>query len=348
MRDLGVDVEILVIGHADVPRLLPMAECVEVMERTFRALAAGAAAMPLRSVLWLPDRRGGLGLMPGQAGGAAIAGGGTVLGVKLVTLFPGNAATRFESHQGAVLLFETSNGCLQAIVDAGEITAIRTAAASALATRLLARPDAGDLAILGTGTQAERHLEAMRVVRRLRRVRVWSRTAAHAARFVRRESERHGIEIEPMPTAGEAVAGADLVCTTTAAREPILRGEWIAAGTHVNAVGSCVPAARELDTAAVRRARLFVDSRESALHEAGDFLIPKREGAVDDAHILGDLSDVITGRVAGRTSGADVTVFESLGIAAEDVAAAHHVLEQARRQGAGTRVELGGLRRAAH
>jgi ornithine cyclodeaminase/alanine dehydrogenase-like protein (mu-crystallin family) len=339
--------DVLVIGHADVRRLLPMAACVEVMERAFRSRAAGHTVLPLRTALRLPDRRGLLGLMPAQVEGEAIAGGGSAMGIKVVSVFPENAATRYESHQGAVLLFETANGCLQAIVDAAEITTIRTAAASALATRVLARPDAGDLALLGTGTQAESHLEAMQVVRTLRRVRVWGRTPAKVSDFVRRHSERLGIAIEPVASARDAVQGADLICTTTAARTPVLLGEWLAPGAHVNAVGACFPASRELDTEAVRRSRLFVDCRESALHEAGDFLIPKQEGALDDSHILGELNDVLVGNVRGRTSPADITLFKSLGIGVEDVAAVHYLYEQAKRQGAGARVDLGGMRRAA-
>ena len=332
--------EVVVVGHAEVRRLLPMHECIEVMERTFRSLAEGSALQPMRSILWLRERFGGLGLMPGHPGSP------DVVGVKIVSVYPGNATTRYESHQGAVMLFETQHGCPLAIVDAGEITAIRTAAVSALATRLLALPDAGDLALLGAGTQARTHIEAMRAVRRLRRVRVWSRSEGQAQRFAQRESERFGIEIEPVARAHDAVDGADLVCTTTAAREPILHGDWLLAGAHVNAVGSCTPKTRELDTAAVLRSRLFVDRIESALHEAGDFLLAKSEGALGDDHILGELGDVLIGRIPGRKQAADVTVFESLGLAVEDVAAAHHVFEKARSASHATRVELGGLRDA--
>ncbi len=332
--------EVVVVGHAEVRSLLPMHECIEIMERTFRSLADGSALQPLRSILWLGERFGGLGLMPGHPGNP------DVVGVKVVSVYPGNATTRYESHQGAVMLFETQNGCPLAIVDAGAITAIRTAAVSALATKLLALPDAGDLALLGAGTQAGTHLEAMRNVRNVRRVRVWSRTEAQARRFARRESDRLGIEIEPVAEARDAVHGADLVCTMTAARDPILYGDWLSPGAHVNAVGSCTPKTRELDAKAVARCRLFVDRIESALRESGDFLLAKSEGAVGDGHILGELGDVVLGRVPGRMLATDVTVFESLGLAVEDVAAAHHVFEKARGASHATRVELGGLRDA--
>jgi ornithine cyclodeaminase len=227
------------------------------------------------------------------------------------------------------------------------ITAIRTAAASGLATRLLAREDAGDLAILGSGVQAVSHLEAMREVRTLRRVRVWSRSSENARAFARRQGERFGLEIDAAPSARAAVEGADLICTTTAAREPVLRGEWLAPGAHVNAVGACFPSARELDAAAVKRARLFVDCRESALAEAGDFLIAREEGAFGDDHIVGEIGDVLLGRVPGRRSADEITLFESLGIALEDLAACHFVLQRGRAANRGTLVDLGGRRDSA-
>jgi ornithine cyclodeaminase/alanine dehydrogenase-like protein (mu-crystallin family) len=334
---------LLFLNHDEVTALLPMGECIEVMAGAFAALARGEARQPLRSLEWLPDRRGLLGLMPGQIAGhgeGAEQGDGGVLGIKVITVFFGNHALGEESHQGAVMLFEARRGKPIAVLDAAAITAIRTAAVSALATRLLARPEAGDLALLGTGVQARTHLAALREVRPLARVRVWSRTPERARRFAEREAARHGIAVEAVATAREAVAGADLICTVTAATEPVLRGDWIAPGAHVNAVGACTPNARELDTAAVARARLFADSRESVLNEAGDFLIPRREGAVDDSHIQGELADVVAGRVAGRRSADEVTLFESLGIAVEDLAAGHYLYKKALAAGRGTTLEL--------
>jgi ornithine cyclodeaminase/alanine dehydrogenase-like protein (mu-crystallin family) len=233
---------------------------------------------------------------------------------------------------------------LLAIADATSITAIRTAAVSGVATRALAREDAEDLAILGSGTQARTHLEAMLLVRPIRRVRVWSRTPANARRFAERESLRSGLAVEVAESAREAVEDAALICTATSAREPILRGEWLAPGTHVNAVGFGGPAARELDTQAVVGSRLFVDRRESALSEAGDFVIPKTEGVIGDDHIVGELGDLLLGRIEGRTDSEVVTLFESLGIAIEDLAAVHHVYVQASARGVGTRIDLGGAR----
>jgi ornithine cyclodeaminase len=327
----------LLIGQADVARLLPMRECIEAMEGALSALARGEAVLPLRQIVRLPAG-GLLGSMPAALGSFG------VFGIKAISVFHGNEGTAYDSHQGAVLLFEAEHGRLLAIVDATSITAIRTAAVSALATRLLAREDASDLALIGTGVQASTHLEAVRLVRPLRRVRVFSRDPAHARAFAERESRVHGLEATPCPGAEAAVRGADVVCTVTSACEPVLCGEWLAPGAHVNVVGAATPGCREVDTAAVVRSRVFVDRRESALHEAGDLLIPLRERAIAEEHVLAELGDLLTGRAAGRRSPDDITLFKSLGLAIEDVAAAHVVYRNAERLGGGTRMELGGMR----
>ena len=321
--------DVLIVNQHEVPELLPMRECIEVMADALSALTRGEAVMPLRSIVSLPDGSGLLASMPSMLPSAG------VMGIKVITVFPGNEGTELESHQGAVLLFEAERGRPLAIIDASEVTAIRTAAVSGLATRLLARPDAGDVAILGSGTQARTNLEAMLSVRDVRRVRAWSRTREHADRFAERESSRHGIRVEASGSAQEAVEGADIVCTTTSATEPVIQGRWLSPGAHVNAVGFSGPAGRELDTEAVVRARLFADRRESILNEAGDFLIPKREGAVGDDHVVGELGEVILGKVEGRTSREEITVFESLGLAVEDLAAAEYIERKALATGTG-------------
>jgi ornithine cyclodeaminase len=328
----------LIIPQSAVPGLLPMDACIEAMAEALTAVAAGDAALPLRSMVWLPDKSGLLGLMP------AYLGAPRSLGLKVITYLPANHGSDRDSHQGAVLLFDTATGSLRAIIDASSITAIRTAAVSGLATRLLAREDAGDLAILGSGVQASAHLTAMRAVRTLRRIRVVSASIEKARAFAAAHARAAGVPIEPMAEAREAVAGADLICTTTSSREPILAGAWIAAGAHINAVGACFPTARELDTAAVVRSRLYVDRRESALAEAGDFLIPRSEGAVGDGHIIGEIGDILVGRVPARRAQDEVTLFKSLGIAVEDLAAAHVIEARARAQGAGIPVDFGGHR----
>ena len=328
--------EVRILAERDVYALLPVAACMDVMAETLKALGRGEAVNPLRTLLRFPEGTGLLGMMPGYLGAPRCAG------IKVVTFMPGNHGTAYDSHQGMVMLFEVERGCPLALVDASAVTAIRTAAVSGVATRLLARPEAGRLALLGSGVQARTHLEAMRAARDLSRVVVWSRTEANARRFAERESARQGVPITVAATAREAVADADIICTTTAAREPVLAGAWIAPGAHVNAVGACLPACRELDTAEVAGARLFVDRRESALNEAGDFLIPKGEGAIDDDHIRGEIGEILLGAVEGRTSAEEITLFKSLGIAVEDVGAAYYAYERAARADAGVTVELGG------
>lgn len=328
--------KVLFVNEAGVRRLLTMEMCVPLMREALSALSRGDVVMPLRSLVRLPDASGLLGLMPGYLGEPPS------FGIKVVTVMPGNHGTPYDSHQGVVLLFGVEHGEPVAILDASSITAIRTAAASAAATDALARADAGDLALIGSGTQARTHLAAMRAVRRLRRVRVWSRSHENADRFAREVQAEEGVAVEVVASGEDAVRGADLVCTTTASREPVLRGEWLTPGAHVNAVGSCFPAGRELDTEAVRRARFYTDSRESCRNEAGDFLIPRGEGAIPESHLLGEIGEVLLGRVPGRTAPSEITVYESLGVAIEDLAAAHAIHRRAVELGEGEWLEWGG------
>jgi ornithine cyclodeaminase len=333
--------QILIVNQAEVRRLLPMAECLGVMQETLAALARGEALLPLRQVLMLPGGQGAFGAMPAHLSSPP------AVGIKVITVFPGNHGTEYDSHQGAVLLFETERGRLLAVMDASSITAIRTAAVSGVATRVLARPEARTLALLGSGVQAATHLEAMALVRPLRKVRVWSRDPAHVARFVEAARARHGFDVQSASSAREAVEGADVVCTVTASREPVLEGGWLAPGTHVNAVGASLRTARELDSTAVARARVFVDRRESAANVAGDLLIARAEGAIGDDHVQGEVGEVLIGRVDGRRTDGEITMFKSLGLAVEDVASAHHIHARARETNVGTWVELGGARDAS-
>lgn len=328
----------LIIPQSLVAELLPLSECIDVMADALHALADGDAVLPLRTMVWMPDKSGLLGLMP------AYLGSPLSLGLKVISYLPANHGSERDSHQGAVLLFDTQTGALLAVIDASSITATRTAAVSGLATRLLAREDAGDLAILGSGVQASAHLDAMRAVRKLRRVRVCSSTLQRAQAFAHHHEKQLGFPVEAVATVKSAVTGADLICTTTPAKEPVLLGDWIAAGAHINAVGACFAAARELDTAAVVKSRLYVDRRESAMAEAGDFLIPKAEGAIDDDHIVGELGEILKQRIEARRTRDEVTLFKSLGIAIEDLAAAHHIHARARAEGKGIAVDFGGRR----
>ncbi|MDX1503454.1 MAG: ornithine cyclodeaminase family protein [Thermoanaerobaculia bacterium] len=325
---------VLLIGQVEVRRLLPMGRCIDLMGEALAALGRGDGLNPLRSALPTPDGSGLLCVMPGYLGAPP------VVGIKVITIFEGNHAAGLDSHQGWVLLFDAGDGRPVAAVDAGEITAIRTAAVSGLATRLLARPDASSLALLGSGVQARTHLEAMLAVRPIERIRVWSRTRSHAEALAAGHQEAGGEPVEVVDTPRAAVEDADLVCTTTASPEPIVEGGWLAPGCHLNDVGSSVANERELDTEAVRRSRLFVDRRESTLNEAGDFLIPRAEGAVDDGHIVGELGEILLGECEGRRSAEEITLFKSLGLAVEDLAAAHHVYREASRLGAGARFGL--------
>jgi ornithine cyclodeaminase len=332
----------LLVSHREVAGLLPMHECIDAMADAFRALAMGDAVLPLRQVVSLRGSPNLLALMPGQLGVSSRER--SAVGAKVITVFPGNDATPLDSHLGVVLLFEAEMGRLLAIIDASSVTAIRTAAVSGVATKLLSNPDAGDLAILGAGVQAMTHLEAMRSVRTLRRVRVWSRTAARGAKFAEKAHQKFGVAVEVSASAEACVRAADLVCTVTASREPVLRGAWIPDGAHVNAVGAALPTARELDSEAVTRSRVFVDRRESALAEAGDILIPMSEGVINADHIRGDLGAVLMGAAEGRASPRDITLFKSLGLAIEDLAAARHIYENGVAMGTGVWVSLGGLR----
>ncbi|MDQ6886826.1 MAG: ornithine cyclodeaminase family protein [Gemmatimonadota bacterium] len=330
----------LLLSHSDVVRLLPMADCMPVVSEALSALARGDALLPLRAVMRLPDGRSALATMP------AMLPRSNALGVKVITVFPDNEGLPLDSHQGVVLLFDGDGGNLLAIMDASSITAIRTAAVSGVATSLLAAEGPAELAILGSGVQARTHLEAMCVARPVRRVRVWSRTRERADTFVEWAASRFPMPVEAAPSARAAVDGATIICTVTASAEPVLEGRWLSPGAHINAVGSSTPRSRELDSAAVVRSRLFVDRRESALHEAGDFLIPRSEGAISDGHIIAELGELLVGSAQGRQHGDEITLFKSLGIAVEDVAVARHLLERASASGVGAVVDLHGGRHA--
>ena len=330
--------KVLMVNHQEVKQWLPMDACMDVMAETLKMLSQGSALNPLRHLMWLPDKTGVLGMMPAYLGDSG------VMGLKAISVFPGNHTTDYDSHQGTVMLFETKNGRLLAMMDAGNITAIRTAAVSGVATRLLARDNAAVLAILGSGVQAKTHLEAMQVARNISGVRVWSQHFEHALKFADQASAAHSIPIKAFETVKEAVNEADIICTVTSASEPILEGDWISPGTHINAVGSSVAFARELDTAAVVKSKLFVDRKESTLNEAGDFLFPKKEGAVDDGHILGEIGDILLGRIGGRTSSQEITLFKSLGLAVEDVASAHYIYQKLLTQNTGEWVRFGALK----
>lgn len=333
-----------ILTQDDVQQLLPMRDCIEVMASALASLAAGKAQMPLRTVMRIPESADMFGVMPGYLGAPR------TIGAKIITVFPGNHGTDRDSHQGAVLLFDDRTGTLSAVIDATAITTTRTAAVSAVATRLLARPNAESLAIIGAGVQAHAHLEAMLAVRPIARLSVWSRNRDHAASFARAAADRFHIAATVADTGRDAVRGADIVCTTTSASSPVLEGAWLEPGTHVNAVGACTPSARELDSEAVRRARLYVDRRDAALTEPGDILVPLRDGVITPDHVIAELGALLLPgadlATLGRKSDIDITLFKSLGLAVEDLAAARWVLDRAEREDVGTAVALGGARKS--
>jgi ornithine cyclodeaminase len=323
---------VLVLSRSDVERLLPMPACIALMRETLAARAGGRTIQPSRTAIRTPDGAGAMLTMP-----AWIASPGA-LGVKVVSVFPGNCEIGLDSHQGAVLSLDPATGQVLAILEAGAVTAIRTAAVSAVATDLLANPAAADLALLGAGAEARTHLAAVAAVRKLRRVRVWSRSAERAHTFAETAVAPSGVKLEIMASARDAVEDAAIICTLTASPTPVLEGQWIARGAHVNAVGAHTPETRELDTDAVTAARIFVDARESALQEAGDLLIPIKERRLRTADIHAELGEVITGARSGRASSTEITLFKSLGLGIEDVAAARHVVTEALTLGVGQEI----------
>lgn len=327
--------KILILSHEEVLELLPMKECIAVMREALIALAAGEVHQPLRTIIRPPDAKGVMGLMPSYVSGDRAA-----FGLKAICVFPGNPAKGKDSHQGGVLLFSAETGELQAMMNASAITAIRTAAVSGVATEVLARVDACNLAIIGSGVQARSHLVAMSEVRSIKRCRIASRHVEHARNFSEEMTPDFSFPLEPVETVEEAMEGADLIVCATTAVEPIVKREWIAAGAHLNAVGSSTPKAREVDGQTMAAASLFVDRRESTINEAGDYLFAVRDGLIGPNHIRAEIGEVLKGDKPGRTSPEEITLFKSLGIAIEDLAAAEYLYRKTKQSKVGTWVEF--------
>ena len=322
-----------IINRKEVERLLPMADCIDAMAEAMRAASNGAVSMPLRLFTPLADESGSLGLMPGSTLDPPF------FGAKVISLRFDNPAKGLPTVQGYVSLFDHGTGTPVALIEGSSVTAIRTAAASGLATRELARQDARTHGVFGTGVQAVAHMDAVSSVRNIDAVFVWGRDADKARRFAAEQSERTKLEVIETEDPAEAAA-CNVVSTVTAATEPVLKGEWLQPGSHLNLVGVHTPDAREVDTAAVRRSRVYVDLMESAMNEAGDLLIPIGKGAIDTAHILGEIGQVLTGAVPGRTGDADITLYKSLGVVAQDLFAAARIYARALEDGAGVEVDL--------
>ena len=340
---------LLVLSHRDVLAALSPGACFEAMTAVLAGHALGETFMPLRSVMMPPGAAGFMGLMPGWRGGP---GDGTAaFALKVVCIMPGNPGRGLDAHQGLVTLFDGETGVPTAILDASAVTAVRTAAVTAVATSVLARDDARTLAILGAGTQARAHLRALAGVRDFEQVRIYAPTRAHAQAVVQEMAEEMAQAAEPggaargrlsvAASAEEAVREADVVVTVTSAREPVLRHAWLMPGAHVSAVGASTPQAREIDTGTVAASALFCDSRESLRHEAGEFRLAVAEGKIaGEEHVRAEIGEVLAGTADGRRDPGELTLFRSLGLAIEDLAAAESAVAAATARGIGTEVEL--------
>jgi len=335
---------VLVLSHRDILAALRPQACAEAMAAVLAGHARGETFMPLRSVMMPPDAPGFMGLMPGWSRGPDPSQDGpAAFALKAVCIMPGNPARGLDAHQGLVTLFDGETGVPTAILDASAITAVRTAAVTAVATGALARPDAATLAVLGAGTQARAHLRALAGVRAFERVRVYAPTTAHAEDVAAEASTAGlaGVSVTVAASAQEALRDADVVVTVTNAREPVLRREWLKPGAHLNAVGASSPQNREIDTATVAASALFCDSRESLQNEAGEFRLAVTEGLITGVeHVRAELGEVLAGTAAGRRDAGELTMFRSLGLAIEDLAAAQCAVATATEQGIGTEVEL--------
>jgi len=310
------------IDREEVARRLTYEVCIPIVRSAMIAFSRGETRQLLRSIIPLAEGRL-FGVMPGAMGASA------PFGAKLISVFPENFALGRQSHQGLVILFEPETGAPVCVVHAGEITAIRTAAASAVATDALARKDARRLAILGYGEQAATHARAISKVRDLESISVWGRSPQRAQAFAERMQKELAVPVVTAITVEDAVAAADIICTVTAAAEPILKGSWVRPGTHVNLVGSGHAGPAEVDHDLVVRSRFVADSREGVLAQGAEFLRAKAAGLIDDEHIVAEIGQVLAGEIEGRRSTEEITVYKSLGHVVQDLATAWALYSQA-------------------
>jgi ornithine cyclodeaminase len=309
------------LTEADVKAALKMPALIDAMESALAKFSAGRVTQPVRTVLEVGADKNYFGVMPASIDDEQ------AVGAKLVTVYHGNHARGLTSHLATIVLLDHETGALAALVDGRYITEARTAAVSAVSVRHLANKDASVLALIGSGVQARSHLEAIRHVRSLKEVRVWSPTAAHREQFAKDAQTETGLPVRACATVADATRGASIIVLATASKTPVIDSADVIDGAHICAVGACRPDQREMTTALFERAKVFVDSRAAAFKEAGEVLIPIAEGAITDAHVLGELGQVISGHVLGRTGPHEVTVFKSLGLAVEDVIAAKLAVE---------------------
>jgi ornithine cyclodeaminase/alanine dehydrogenase-like protein (mu-crystallin family) len=303
------------IDRDEVARRLTYEVCIPIVRDAMIAFSRGETKQLLRSIITLSEGRF-FGVMPGAMGAHA------AFGAKLISVFHGNFARGIPSHQGLVVLFDPESGAPVCVLDAGEITAIRTAAASAVATDVLARTDSRRLALLGYGEQAATHARAISKVRKLESIVVWGRSPERARALAERMQAELALPIAAAGTVREAVAEADIICTVTSAAEPILKGNWVRPGTHLNLVGSSYAGPTEIDTDLVLRSRFVADSREGVLQQGAEFLRAKQAGLIGDEHIVGEIGEVLLGKIEGRRSAEEITAYKSLGHVVQDLASA--------------------------
>jgi ornithine cyclodeaminase/alanine dehydrogenase len=325
----------LLLTRSDVQSLLTMPDAIKAVEEAFDAAAAGSVDMPQRAVIKIPGHGGSALFMPAHIGAM------DALGIKVVTVYPENP-TKYGKPTvlGVILLNDPSTGEVVAVMDGGYITAMRTGAVSGVATKYMAREDAEVAGVFGAGVQARMQLEAVAAVRKLKVVYVYDVVPEQRERFASEMSEKLGVPVHAVDDPRGAVEECDIICTATSAAEPVFKGEWLLAGTHINGIGSHARHMRELDTETIKRSRVIVDLKEAALQEAGDIIIPIKEGEVPEGHIAGELGDVITGKVEGRKSADEITLFKSVGLAIQDVSVASRVYHLARGQGVGHEIDF--------
>ncbi|HEX6173356.1 MAG TPA: ornithine cyclodeaminase family protein [Candidatus Binatia bacterium] len=324
----------LVLSEKQVEALIEIDELIAALERAHIQYSTGGAVMPVRLVVPLPQIDGRITSMPG------FLNEDQALGMKVVTYFHNNPKQNLPSILATIMLFSAESGKMIAVMDGSYITAIRTACASAMASKVLSNPTASELGILGAGVQAKAHLTALARVRKIRRIKIYSPSGTSAGR-VKQEVEPHlGVAIEVANSAEEAVRGADLIVTATTAKQPILAAQWLKPGAHINAVGSHRPDLRELDGTTVARSRVFVDSREAIMAECGDVLLALAEKSISADHVQAEIGEVLAGTKPGRTGAEEVTLYKSVGIAIQDVATAHLVYHKALQRGVGTDVAV--------
>lgn len=323
-----------IISRSEVERLLPVDACVGVMRQAMLATSRRDVTLPIRQFMPVPDAPGKLAIMPGTLGDPAC------FGIKLVCKYDRPHGDPLGTHVGMVMLFDSVKGIPLAMIEGSSLTAIRTSAASALATDILARKNAKRLAIIGNGEQAMRHVHAMRAVRDVDHIAIWGRDSARAAAFAKTVEDETGVETVTCQQVAETISDVDIVCTTTSAKSPILFGADLKPGQHVNLVGSAIPTAAEIDDIAVKKSRFYVDYRDAAMAAAGELLGAIERGIVSEAHIVGEIGAVIDGKVPARQNDDQITMYKSLGVASQDLAAAHAIWRMAEAENKGMTIDL--------